>query len=224
MNAPVPLSPIHAALLARNPVWSDAGSQPLVVRAFDGHDAQRAAVLGIADLSQQPRAGVKGRGAANWLAGLGLSAPARPNAWHALEADSLIARLGLTEYLVEGEACSRLLQTPRSAGVYSVLRQDAAFALCGPRVNDLLLQTCNVDFRALNAEPDKVILSTMAGVAITLLAAPSGSFPHYQLWCDGTYGVYLWETLSGIAEELGGGCIGLDALQTCLTHPVSARV
>lgn len=214
MNAPVSLSPIHDALLARKPVWSDAGAMPPAVLSFDGHDAQRAAVAGIADLSQLPRTGAKGPRAAGWLAALGLPVPAQPNSWNPLPDGGLIARLGLTEYLVEGDAFAvgALMQSGRTAGVYPVLRQDASFALCGARVNELLLQTCNVDFRMLDSEPGKVILSSMAGVAITILATRSGNLPGYRLWCDGTYGLYLWNTLVGIAEELGGGCIGLDAL------------
>lgn len=214
MTAPVTLSPIHDALLARNPLSVDASVMPPVVLGVDGDDAQRAAVVGIADLSHLPRFGAKGPGAAGWLTALGLPVPAQPNSWTTLTDGGLIARMGLTEYLVEGDASTvgSLMQAERVAGVYPVLRQDASFALCGERVNELLLQTCNVDFRILGAEPSKLILTSMAGVGITILATRTGGLPRYRLWCDGTYGLYLWDTLVGIAEELGGGCIGLDAL------------
>jgi sarcosine oxidase subunit gamma len=173
-----------------------------------------APAVGIADLSHLPRTGTKGPGAAGWLAALGLSVPVQPNSWHTLPDGGLVARLGLTEYLIEGDASTvgSLMQAERAAGVYPVLRQDASFALCGERVNELLLQTCNVDFRNLDAEPSKVILTSMAGVGITILATRTGALPCYRLWCDGTYGIYLWDTLVGIAEELGGGSIGLDVL------------
>lgn len=211
MNAPVSLSPVHEALIARNPLSTDWNVMPPVVRGFDGDDAQRAAVAGVADLSHRPRTGAKGPGAAGWLAALGLPVPGQPNSWSTLPDGGLIARLGLTEYLVEGDASivATLMQTGRTAGVYPVLRQDVSFALCGSQVNDLLLQTCNVDFRSLDVDPEKVILTSMAGVGITILSTRSGC---YRLWCDGTFGLYLWDTLVGIAEELGGGCIGLDAL------------
>jgi sarcosine oxidase subunit gamma len=52
----------------------------------------------------------------------------------------------------------------------------------------------------------------MAGVGVTVLSKKNGKFPSYRIWCDGTYGVYLWETLAEIATELGGGCIGVNAL------------
>lgn len=215
MNATVSLSPIHDALLARNPLRADWSVMPPAVLGFDGDDAQRAAVVGIADLSHLPRAGAKGPGAAGWLAALGLPVPQQPNSWTTLTDGGLIARLGLTEFLVDGDASitDTLMQAGRAAGVYPVLRQDASFALCGARVNELLLQTCNVDFRTLYAEPSKLILTSMAGVGVTILYTRTSTLPCHRLWCDGTYGLYLWDTLVGIAEELGGGCIGLNALR-----------
>ncbi len=215
MSDPTPLSPIHDALLALNPAWSEAGATPPAVHAFDANDAQRAAVVGVADLSHLPRTGAKGPGTAGWLAALDFPVPTLPNSWAPLPDGGLIARLGLTEYLIDGNAAAvdALMRTGRSAGVYPVLRQDASFALCGSRVNELLLQTCNVDFRALEADPSKLVMTSMAGVAITILATRAGDFSRYRLWCDGTFGLYLWDTLVGIAKELGGGCIGLGALQ-----------
>lgn len=213
MNAQT-LSPIHGALEAMQPLWSNETTGPKMVVSFDHRDDERAAILGLADLSHQTRAGAKGRGTAEWLAALGVTIPSQPNSWSPLPGGGLVARLGTTEFLVENDAAlvDKIMQAKRAAGVYPVLRQDAAFALCGARVNELLLQTCNVDFRTLDAEPTKVVLTSMAGVGITILSKKSGKYPSYRIWCDGTYGVYLWETLAEIATELGGGCIGVNAL------------
>jgi sarcosine oxidase subunit gamma len=209
-----PLSPIHGLLEAMQPLWSSETSSPKMVISFDHRDEEKAAVLGLADLSHQTRAGAKGRGTAEWLSGLGVTIPSQPNSWSALSGGGLVARLGNTEFLVEGDAplVDKIMQEKRAAGVYPVLRQDAAFALCGARVNELLLQTCNVDFRTLDAEPTKVVLTSMAGVGVTVLSRKNGIYPSYRIWCDGTYGIYLWETLAEIATELGGGCIGVKAL------------
>ena len=68
-------------------------------------------------------------------------------------------------------------------------------------MNELLLQTCNVDFRTLDAEPTKVVLTSMAGVGVTILSKKNCKHPSYRIWCDGIYGVYLWETLAEIATE-----------------------
>jgi len=51
-------------------------------------------------------------------------------------------------------------------------------------------------------------MTSMAGVAITALPFQSADGLAIRLWCDGTYGTYLWHTLVEIAEELGGGPVG----------------
>ena len=215
MKPAQPLSPIHDALLAHHAIWPQAGHSAGVSR-FSGKDAAKAKCLGIADESHLARTGVKGPGAANWLSTLGHSLPTQPNSWLPLPNGGLIARLGDTEYLIEAAPAeiSQIMQAPRAAGVYPVLRQDASFALCGERLNELLLQVCNVDFRCLAGDPSQVVLTSMAGVGVTVMRCSSDGIPLYRLWCDGSYGLYLWETLCCIAEELGGGGIGLEALPT----------
>ena len=36
--------------------------------------------------------------------------------------------------------------------------------------------------------------------------------PVLRIWCDGTLGPYLWQTLLGIAREEGGAAVGLRKL------------
>jgi hypothetical protein len=48
------------------------------------------------------RHGCKGPGAAAWLESLGLPIPPAPNSWLPLDGGGLIARLGFTEFLIEG--------------------------------------------------------------------------------------------------------------------------
>lgn len=152
------------------------------------------------DVSRAPRAGVKGPGAAAWLSGLGLPVPAMPNSWLPLEG-GLIARLGLTEFLVEGPESAKLA-APLAHGVYPVLRQDTALVLKGARLNDLLLETCSVDFRALDLAARPVVLTSMAGVGVTVIPGEEAGMPCYRIWCDGTYGEWFIETLAGVAGEL----------------------
>lgn len=188
MSSPLALSPVHDAL-------AKAGQA----------NAEQCALAHLADLSLLPRAGVKGAGAADWLAALGLPLPPTANSWLALAQGGLIARLGQTEYLVDGDAAAAIAGAPRSAGVYPVLRQDASFAIGGARIDELLLQTCNVDFRILDADPSKLVMTSIVGVSVTVVRTPGECSPSYRLWCDGTYGLYLWDTLAEIIAELGGG-------------------
>jgi len=190
--APSALSPVHDALRSH---------------AHVGKRAPPSDLLSITDHSLLPRAGVKGPGAAAWLEAIGLNLPSLPNHWLELPQGGLIARLGQSEYWIDGnaEAVGKLAATARTPGVYPVLRQDASFALSGSRVNELFLQTCNVDFRTLDADPSLLLMTSMVGVSVVvvpLVPLKTGASPAYRLWCDGTYGLYLWETLNEIITEI----------------------
>ncbi|MHB1145761.1 MAG: methylglutamate dehydrogenase [Thiobacillus sp.] len=152
------------------------------------------------NVSRTPRAGVKGPGAAAWLAALDLPVPRAPNSWLPLPG-GLIARLGLTEFLVEGPEAAKLAAPP-TPGVYPVLRQDTALMLKGARLDDLLLETCSVDFRALDLAARPVVLTSMAGVGVTVIPGDEGGMPCCRIWCDGTYGEWFIDTLTGVAGEL----------------------
>lgn len=153
-------------------------------------------MIDIQNLSKTPRAGVKGPGAADRLRQLGLPVPDAPNSWLPLNG-GLIARLGLTEFLVEGPESAKLA-APITHGVYPVLRQDTALLLKGARVNDLLLETCSVNFLALDLATRPVVLTSIVGVGVTAIPDADG----LRLWCDSTYGEWFEDTLRGVAAEL----------------------
>ena len=152
------------------------------------------------DVSRAPRAGVKGPGAAAWLASLGLPVPAMPNSWLPLEG-GLIARLGLSEFLVEGPESAKLA-APFVQGIYPVLRQDTALVLRGERLNDLLLEACSVDFQALDPAAHPLVLTSMAGVAVVAIPMAENGTPALRLWCDCTWGAWFSQTLAEVAGEL----------------------
>ena len=171
-----------------------------------------AARLEIADLSSIPRFGVKGVGASSWLATQSIAIPDRPNSWYPLAQGGIIARLGISEFLIEDSCIApQLTKACKSppAKVYPVLRQDLAIALIGLQVNELLLQTCSFNFQALSVTENPVILTSMAGVNVTVIPGVLQEQPFYRIWCDGTFGVYLWQTLTDIARELSGGAINV---------------
>lgn len=170
--------------------------------------------LGICDRSFLTRWGVKGAGAAAWLVSQGLPVPQRPNQWCSLPSDGLIARLGTTEFLIEDglekaiapQLAQQMMNVPPK--VYPVLRQDVAIALTGRAVPDLLRQTCSVNFPALDLTEQPVVLTSMIGVSVVVIPGDRAGQPFYRIWCDGTFGVYLWQTLVTIAQDLGGGPVG----------------
>lgn len=214
MSLPVRTSPLADVQVAHAARWVDLENMQSVA-AFERQRATALEVVAIGDLSHRRRTGVKGPGAAAALAGLGLATPARPNSW-CRSAAAIVARLGLTEYLIEdsvgGDAVAAVLALPPASGVYPVPRFDAELVVAGPQAVDLFRQTCAVDVGALDAAGGALALTSMVGVGVTVAAVMTPAGVTYRIWCDGTYGGYLWETLCEVAEDMGGGAIGHDAL------------
>ena len=207
-------SPLHDSLARLRPEWGVVNSMATAMRFAD----PTGCAVELADLSALQRTGLKGPAAADWLRTRGVPVPERPNAWSPLAADGLIARLARSEFLIEdgarGSAVPALGAALRggSAGVYPVLRQDAALFLRGEAVHDLFAQTCNIDFKSIPPRERTVTLTMMIGVAVTIIDTSLDDKPCYRIWCDGTYGAYLWDALLEIATELGGGAVGFTAV------------
>jgi sarcosine oxidase subunit gamma len=208
-------SPIHDCLSRLGTVWGTLNGMP-IARSVPG---KANTTLQLFDLSALHRTGLKGPGAASWLEGRNLTVPERANSWLDLAGGGLIARLGRGEFLIEdgsqgkdAQEITDALATP-AANVYPVLRQDAALMIRGEALYELLAQTCSIDLSAGALEERAVSMTMMAGIAVTLVDASSAhAAPCFRVWCDGTYGAYLWETLLEIAVELGGGAAGLNAI------------
>jgi len=165
--------------------------------------------LAIADCSDSLKAGLKGPRAAAWLGECGISVPAGANTWLPLPGGGLVARLGESEFLLDGAPSSDviskvlgLLGNP-PARVYPVLRQDMVIALIGPRINEVLLQTCSIDFTSLDNRT-QLVLTSMVGVSIVAIPLQDDRTPTVKIWADPTFGPYLWRTLLGIVRELDG--------------------
>jgi sarcosine oxidase subunit gamma len=209
-------SPLHDAAAALTPRWTNRDGMDVPFR-FDGEDAQRMARLGIADLSWLVRCGLKGPHSVAWLTAQGIAVP-EVNCWGPLAGGGLVARLGKTEFLLEDasggnrvqQLAAELAKLP--AGVVPVLRQDAALALTGAALDTLLRQTCNVNFKTLDPKTRQLALTSMVGVPVVISPEEMAGMAGYRVWCDGTYGTYLWQTLLDVACELGGGAVGIGCL------------
>lgn len=215
MNAPLRISPLHDVQLARAARWVQAEGMQTPA-SFGADDAAKLALAGIGDLGFRRRAGVKGAGAAAWLNALGISTPARHNSFLHMDDGTLVARLGVTEYLIEdapgGTHAARINAAAPGERVYPVPRFDAALVIAGAQALELFRQTCAFDFASLEPSAQTLVMTSMAGVGVTVIGLDGPAGAHYRLWCDGTWGGYLWATLVEVAGDLGGGAVGLDAL------------
>ena len=210
-------SPVHEQLATLQPQW-EARNGMNVASRIAGDDAAKLNAVALADLSFLPKLGLKGPAAEQWLEERGIGLPAQANTWTSLPGGGVIARLGRSEFfLEEGPAADTVAAIRIALGngapdAYPVIRQDAGIALAGARVNELLVQTCNVNFAELGPEEGVAIMTQMIGVSVLVIRIKQKSVPCYRLWCDPTFAPYFWETLAEIAGELGGGLIGVDSL------------
>jgi sarcosine oxidase subunit gamma len=134
------------------------------------------------------------------------------------EQKTLVLRLGSSEFLIEdqlgGSACSRLASdTERVASVYKVPRADAAFIVSGSEALNLFSELCSLDLHEKSLTAKDLIMTQVAGISATVIRQTLNGEPVYRVWCDGTYGPYMWEVLIEIATELGGGAVGLAQYQ-----------
>ena len=168
--------------------------------------------LTVKEVPAMSRVGVKGPNAMQWLVSQGVMIPPTANSWVA-SGDTLVLRLGNSEFLIEGHAVCGTLETasqPVSAGVYKVTRADAVFLVSGVNALNLLAEVCQLDLRESAVVDDAVLMTQIAGVSATLIRQLQHGQPGYRIVCDGTYATFMRETLLKVAEDLGGDVVGFD--------------
>ena len=219
MPLPCRLSPIHEQLARLKPRWTTLGDMP-VVADFGDPTRERDLIgqLGLCDLSALDRTLVKGPGAAEFLASQGLWLPDQVFG-HFPQADgALVVRTGGAEFFVENGWMANTVeqntvgQLRRAIGasvpgVYEVPRQDVSLIISGAAALELFSQTCGYNF---GDSGYRFVMTQVAGVSSSVLPRQVQARRAWQLWADGTYGQYLWETLLAIARELGGDAGGVD--------------
>ncbi len=212
-------SPLHDALASTTSQWTVINRMRVAAHIGTApEENKKLQSIALTDLSHLQRCGLKGPGADAWLNSVGVTTPTGINQWAPLGEYGLIARLASSEFLIENNAGQDDVDRIRTqlgggvSGVTPVLRQDAEIALAGPRVNELLLQTCSFNFASLDLAARPIVMTSMIGVSVLVLPGTWRGNAFYQIWCDGTYGIYLWQHLLEIAEELDGGAVGFAAL------------
>jgi len=170
----------------------------------------------LAKALPQRRVGVKGPRAAEALKQLGLAVPTRPNCWAPMrdqdrdDSWNVVGRLGFTEFFVEerGEAAGVValerLTAENFTGAYPVLREDLGLVLGGDRVTEVLAQVCNVNFNALDIGQRPIVMTLMVGVSVLVLPQQQPDGAIYRIWCDPSFGAYLWETLEEVVQKMPG--------------------
>lgn len=207
------LSPLHDLLnaISERAHWGQLAGMPVPLDFGDPEaEAIQARTLALADVSARPLTVVKGPGAEAFLAGFGVVIPAE--VLGVSLAGSFIARTGASEFFLEATPPLGDALKTAGPGAYGVVRQDVSLLLVGSRVGEVLREACSFDFTG-DPQQDKLVMTRVAGVSCSVLPRSLGGIAGYQLWTDGTFGPYLWETLIEIARELGGTPVGLSAVE-----------
>jgi sarcosine oxidase subunit gamma len=208
-------SPLHDVLEHLHPEWIQIHGMSAPLHFGDmAHEAEQTTTLALCDVSAFPRIGIKGRGSENWLLKHGITTPQKVYGHADLASGGLILRTGSSELFIEGgirgDVVSKLWSEQDSAlaNVYRFHRQDAAMLLSGERAWEVLAETCGYNFR----EPDAdLVFSRVAGVSCCILRRDRDGMPLFHIWCDGSFGSYLWEQLHEIVGEHGGKAVGMLA-------------
>ena len=215
------ITPVAHAQIKSTAQWAVVNDMEIAVGFVSNEIEQaRKKVLGITDVSCFERYGIKGPQASKWLVDHELAIPSNPNAWTLVSNPSrnqkdLVLRLGSSEFLIEdqsgGSASKKLADMTRVEGLYPVARADAAFILSGSEVLNLLSELCSLDLRDTSLLANDVVMTQVAGISVIVMRQNLNGEQVYRLWCDGTYGSYMWEMLLEVAVELGGGAVGLSS-------------
>ena len=163
----------------------------------------------LREASGVQRTGLKGRGAGDLLASLGIAVPPRANQilrFTGAPAGRCL-RLGTTEFLLEqddGDALLLALDTALQAtpvNVLGALRRDRCFLLSGTGLAEALRQIAAFDFEGPAFGPDDVLMTLMAGISVCFIRESALGTDALRLWCDAGFGDYLHDCFVALGGQ-----------------------
>ena len=167
-------------------------------------------VVQLIDVSDRPCWLLKGLHAEEWLSKRRVAIPATTLASILTSDQARVTRTGSDEFLVDSPSgrysqLQHTLTTEQFDATDLLVhrQQDAAFLLRGQRARDVMAQTCGINFAEVPA--DQLIMTRVAGVSCGVRMYEQDETICYEIRLDPTYGIYLWEELQTICQELGGG-------------------
>jgi sarcosine oxidase, subunit gamma len=211
---------VHAAGAQLGP--SNGG---LAAMDYGDPAVERAALANLAliDLSLSPRAGFKGPGAPEWLAGEGVVLP-EPNRARRQADGSLAVRLAPREALLlggpaDGRGLEARWRTARESRPgepigYPVPRADSHFwfLVTGERAPAMFAKLCGVDLRPHRFPPLQVAQTQAMRLSAVIVRDDGERRPAWHLLADSASAGYAWDCLVDAMTEFGGRPAGLDAL------------
>jgi sarcosine oxidase subunit gamma len=202
-------SPAHPHLPAAA-VWETVDGMPVPVRV------EARPHTWLVDVSPLRRWLVRGGQAGAWLRGKGLPAPERYFRSEDAGEGAFIVRTGAAEYFVHdgsGAPLAAALGTVPGGvvdGMRVATRDDLEVVLGGVQAPRILSEICALDLERVAGE---FLFTRAAGISVWLCVEEGAPGPRYRIGCDPSYGAYLFECLSLLVGEQGGGVIGFHDFQ-----------
>ena len=178
--------------------------------------AQQRAKGGLIDLSLIPRCGVRGPGAAAWLAQQGLPHPSQANRSESNELGQYVLRLGLTEHWVlanplQPKDYAFEISGPRCHPTYCEDSR-AWFAITGDHRAQVMAKLCGVDLRREAFEPGAVVQTSLARVNVVVAHQLVNGHEVFSIFSDSASAEYLWTALLDAIDEFGGAWMSVETL------------
>ena len=170
--------------------------------------------LRIADLSERPRLGFKGRGTLAAMRQRGIVVEDRPNRAYRQADDTLCMVLAPGEVFLlapdqSDDVFAPLLETWRiddGERTYPMLRRHshAWFAMQGDAVPEMLAKLCAVDLRQHRFADLCIAQTSVARLSAIVLRADSSTRTTYHVLADSASSAYLQSCLTDASSEFGG--------------------
>jgi sarcosine oxidase subunit gamma len=189
-------------------------------------EAESIGECALADLTNLPRLGLRGKTAAARLAAEGFPIPEAPNRLTRAPTGETLLRLSQNEYLLLGAFADRGARVralenelPKAGenGLYFLPRQDshAWFWLGGPRRADVMAKLCGVDL-----SPEAFPLDALAQTSVARINAiaahdgePEPGAGAFHLLFDRPSAAYFQEALLDAMREFGGEFVGFATVR-----------
>lgn len=190
--------------------------------ASDSDDLGAVQKCALVDLTNLPRVGFRGIDTAKYLLDHGFELPQKPNTLITQKDGSHIARLSVTEFLLVGgldNLGEKIIDLEKNWVIddrlnYLLPRQDshACLQLTGPSIALIMAKLCAVDLSEEAFFTGQVVQTSVARINAIVMNISDDVAPKFNILCDRTMSLYLWEVLEDAIQEFNGQVVGIEAL------------
>jgi heterotetrameric sarcosine oxidase gamma subunit len=178
---------------------------------------------GLADVSARGKLILKGAHAAAIVSSCLGMAPTKPGDVTETKSDhTLIAKLTPEEFLLltppgaERKLSDSLQAEIESQDIFASLVDQTSglvgLSIFGPKSKGVMKKLCAIDFDTKDLHNFYVVQSSFATVRSTIIGQAQDALPVFELFADGSYGEYLWDTILDAGREFGVHPVGWETI------------